>query len=255
MSDDDAKKFVKKLAEFYYQWEKFDQAEIWCRLLLQQNERSLGKLHETTLKSASELADVLYQQDKTIESGSMYVEIIERSRSLLGDNHSSTIKAFQGYSEVLATQGKPFGALHWQQKAVQGRLRTLGDENLETWTSIEHLAARLTNLNRYPEAEALYLQALPNIEQSCGIQSRYFLDVARDFGTMFERRHDFAQAEEWYQHVVIGCEIASGLRDKSTNLYEQWITLLEFSTESANTLTLKSSVGIMVCEGSIFGEG
>ena len=137
-------------------------------------------------KSASELADVLYQQDKTIESGSMYVEIIERSRSLLGDNHSSTIKAFQGYSEVLATQGKPFGALHWQQKAVQGRLRTLGDENLETWTSIEHLAARLTNLNRYPEAEALYLQALPNIEQSCGIQSRYFLDVARDFGTMFE---------------------------------------------------------------------
>ena len=67
MSDDDAKKFVKKLAEFYYQREKFDQVEIWCRLLLQQNERSLGKLHETTLKSASELADVLYQQDKTIE--------------------------------------------------------------------------------------------------------------------------------------------------------------------------------------------
>ena len=173
----------------------------------------------------------------------MYVEIIERSRSLLGDYHSSTVKAFQGYSEVLATQGKPFGALHWQQKAVQGRLRTLGDENLETWTSIEHLAARLTNLNRYPEAEALYLQALPNIEQSCGIQSRYFLDVARDFGTMFERRHDFAQAEEWYQHVAIGCEIASGLRDKSSNLYEQWITPLEFSTDSANTLTLKSSVG------------
>ena len=102
------------------------------------------------------------------------------------------------------------------QKAVQGRLETRGVEDRETCRSIEHLAWRLTELGRYSEAEKLYLQALPNIEQSCGIQSRYFLDVARDFSNMYERRLDFVLAEKWFQHVAIGCEVAFGLRGKST---------------------------------------
>ncbi|PVH82050.1 TPR-like protein [Cadophora sp. DSE1049] len=216
ISGDSSEEVVRDLAKFLYRQGKFAQAEVWQRLLLQQDERTFGRFHEETLLSILTIADILKRQRQFIESNSMYLEGIKGLRSLLGDKHNSTIEAFQDFSMALSAQDKHFGALTWQQKAVQGRLEKLGADHLETWRSKEHLAWRLTELRRYSEAEALYLQALPNIEHSCGIQSRYFLEVAQDYGTMFEWRHDFAHAEEWYQHVAIGSEIAFGLRDKNT---------------------------------------
>ncbi|KAH7411039.1 hypothetical protein BKA64DRAFT_704147 [Cadophora sp. MPI-SDFR-AT-0126] len=216
LSGDSSQQLVGDLADLYQRQERFDQAEVWRRLLLRQNEQTFGKFHEKTLLSLSFLADVLKMQGKFHESNPMSVDVIKGFQSLLGDKHDFTVGAFQNYSWSLFIQNKHFGAFKWQQKAVQGRLDALGADHPKTWGSMKQLACRLTKVCRYSEAEALFLQALPYTEHSCGIQSRYFLAVAQNFGAMFESRGDFAQAEEWYQHVAIGSEIAFGHRDKFT---------------------------------------
>eukprot|EP00798_Chlamydomonas_sp_ICE-L_P019508 gene19508-26178_t len=127
---------------------RFQEAEPMYEQVLEVRKRVLGADHPVTIGSISNLADCINGQGRYTEAETMYQHALEARKRVLGADHPDTITSISNLA----------GCINGQARTGVAALRQCYEQ--EPLDSISNLASCIDNQERYPEAEALYQQAL-----------------------------------------------------------------------------------------------
>jgi tetratricopeptide (TPR) repeat protein len=105
---------------------------------------------------------------------------------------------------ILYYKGDQVGAEHLYRRAIKGRTKILGPNNLDTVTSMNSLSALLTATGNYTEAENLAQQALSIRRQILGAEHPTTLKTLSNVASILSAKGDYEGAEPLLRQVLLG---------------------------------------------------
>lgn len=100
-------------------------------------------------------AQVIFEGGDFPSSHGLYQEYWRYLKALLGSQHEQTLAVIHQLSLVYESQGLYNEAEKYAKEAFEGRLRTLGESSVETWSSMASLAMALSGQASYSQAQRI----------------------------------------------------------------------------------------------------
>ena len=181
-------------------------AEPLYRRMLEVDERTRGKEHRDTLRSASLLADLLVRKGDYAGAGPLYRRVLEVQERTLGKENITTLTAVIRLSYFHYAKGDYGEAVALYRRGLEVQERTLGQEHRDTLTTALELAGVLKAKGNYAGAEALYRRVLEVRKRTLGKEHRGTLTAARKLVGLLLAKSDFAEAEPLAREHLALCE-------------------------------------------------
>ncbi len=135
------------LAEFYWNQQKYFQAEVLCRRILKIYESALGKDHIDVAVLSNNLAMLCHLQKKYVDAEVLYKQTLSIKTRVLGAAHPDVIKVLENYANLLMATHRAAEAEHLKvcaQSITNGRWRRSG-----TWKAFEAKQLALLMVQEY----------------------------------------------------------------------------------------------------------
>lgn len=119
---------LNRLASFYYEHNRFPEAEPVCKQILNIYEKIYGGTHEKLALTAGQLAVTLQQQNKLEEAEEHFKRAIDIRKDLFGTLDAESVWLFQQYANLLEATGRNDEAeylIACAQGRVSGIMRTI----------------------------------------------------------------------------------------------------------------------------------
>jgi len=162
--------------------------------------RVLGAEHVDTLKTSVNLGQLLVSLGEAEKGEQLLRETMLSMERVLGRHHPLALLTLQNLSIAIsarATQeGKPvpFEAVELAREALEGRQRTIGDDNVETLEGRRDLGNVLAASGKIEEAEENLRQALAGMERVLGFSHPKTKEVLSRLRSLLETHGDADRA-------------------------------------------------------------
>lgn len=108
-----------RLAEWYSEQGRYDEAEPLYLERLEIQRRVLGEEHPDVLSSMGDLAGLYYQQGRYDGAEALCVEVLEVQWRVLGEKHPDTLESIRNLIGLYEAWGKPEQAEEWRAKLAR----------------------------------------------------------------------------------------------------------------------------------------
>jgi tetratricopeptide (TPR) repeat protein len=166
-SEEELASSMGDVAFIYLNLDKFEDAEIFCKLSIFLQKQIYYERHPYVAYSLRTLSTIYQAQGNFTEAE----ETIKQAIDIMSDSHpagEAVFAPFQvDYAKLLAAQGKLNEAEQYYDKAMKLINQTFGSEHLYSATVLADVAQLYTLQGRYSEAE-------PLINKSQAIQEKYY---------------------------------------------------------------------------------
>ncbi|MBN2269164.1 MAG: serine/threonine protein kinase [Sedimentisphaerales bacterium] len=167
--------YMGKLAEWYYEQGRYEEAEPLYLERLEIQEQLLGKEHPDVLGSTKDLAYLYYHQRRYDKVEELLVNLLEASQRVLGEEDSSTLEIMVGLAALRATC--PIPELRDGTRALELATEACQQTEWKKCEYVEVLAASYAELSDFESAakwqkEALELLAAGEEELRADYESR-----------------------------------------------------------------------------------
>lgn len=194
------------LARNYIDRGKHEKAETVLRELLQIQDRVYGEAHPTTTETMLYLTDVLKRRRKYDESEALCRRGLLLDRQVFGENHLR-VANWMGLLAVFHNQkGELKAAKVLYEKAIQIKSDGLGADHVDVRQEVYALAGVLTQLQRWDEAEAAYLQVLDGNIKDFGYLHLYTAAVYRGLANLMRDKGDVIASRDYHLKKIALCE-------------------------------------------------
>ena len=109
---------MTSLAEVYWRWGRFDEAETVLTRAVKQQSRVLGEEHPATLEATNALGDLYRRQGRHDEAASLLGRALDARRRTLGDDHPDIAGSLQALGCLAAARGERQEAIDLLRQAV-----------------------------------------------------------------------------------------------------------------------------------------
>ncbi len=119
---------LEHLSSFYFENDRFADAEPLSREILRIHEKHYGPTSEEVGHSAGQLADIVHELGKLQEAETLYKRAIGVRRHTVGALDSEAVYLIQRYAALLEETGRPDEAAHMKASAqgkISGIIKTL----------------------------------------------------------------------------------------------------------------------------------
>ena len=129
--------------------------------------------------------------------GQVIVQISNQDQEALVEAEKLTQQVVELYH-----QGKYNEAIYLTEKALAIRKKVLGENNLDTATSLNNLALLYQSQGRYSEAEPLYKQALAIYKAQLGDNHPSTATSLNNLAELYRKQGRYSEAEPLYQQAL-----------------------------------------------------
>ncbi|RAH48301.1 tetratricopeptide repeat domain-containing protein [Aspergillus brunneoviolaceus CBS 621.78] len=163
-----------------------------------------GPQHETTCAAVQSLAHVEHRHLEHEKAFELQSRAYEGLRRILGPTHPQTLEAQDNLASSYGFLGEahlPL-ALQMSEEVLQIRTQTLGREHPLTLQSTLTVAKIQTAMDRFAEAEQLFLDGLPVAERNLGPNHLGTLAARTWLGHLYWRQERHAEAQAIWIDVI-----------------------------------------------------
>jgi tetratricopeptide (TPR) repeat protein len=186
-SDNNAEtiKSMRELGELYTEFNEFEEAEKLLDESLVLNIKLHGGKHLNTSDSFTALAD-LFQSQGAFETAAQFnLEALKIKQELLNNSDVSLFKSLSWQANLLIKSGSYESAERYARDSLDSALIIYTKNHLKTAAEYYKYALVLHNLDRYPEAEKNYIEAL-DIEWNRNNDSTDYFMIMQHFADLYD---------------------------------------------------------------------
>lgn len=192
------------LSELYTEVNRWDEALVLVRSVLERSRERLGANHPQYLWENVSLGDMYMMRGQWDEAESVFNLMHDGLADSVGYSHPKTLTACHYLGLVRLERGQPEQALPLLQRALTGRMRMHGPDHKWTHYTMNRVAQTLTALGRSQEAIALLETALASAQRVNGRQV-YLILLLDNLAQAHIRRGELDRAERYLRE---GMDIA-----------------------------------------------
>ena len=152
----------------------------------------------------NEIATVYYNVHNWDAAASEFRTALQLWETELGPDHPDTLKAVNNLAMTLRNQGLADQALPLYRRALETRVRVLGESAAETRSTMNNLGQYLSTRKdpaQQAEGEQMLARAL---QLSPPADEKLKLTILANLGSVHARRRDFAKAAEFHRQAYEG---------------------------------------------------
>ena len=169
-------------------------------------QEGLGDTHLSTLKAMSNLARLCSRQDRHEEALTLMERVVDTMKLRFGTEHEDTLEKQCELAYVYKSQGKYMEAESLYEEILNIRIRTSGNDSVQTWNTLYHLGVLKYQLYHLDAAELLL-----NWADACGQGITHkdtfmYLDIRRYLGCLHKLQGNYLEAESLLREVLTGVE-------------------------------------------------
>lgn len=168
------------------------------------NLKEFGPEHEDTLTAMENLSKVKAKYFDFEEAFRLQQQAYEGFGRILGPMHQKTLEAKDHLAGIYGFIGEEHlpRAHQMSEEVVQVRLGELGREHLFTLKSKLTLAKIKTAMNKFDEAEQIFLEGLPTAERNLGEHHLGTLTARTWLGHLYWRQGRYSEAASIWEDVI-----------------------------------------------------
>lgn len=199
-----------EIGSLFQRQDKLREAREMYRRALQEQEKTLGLNHQSTLTTVNNLGLLYYDQREWKDADALLQRAFSGREKTLGPEHASTLSSINNLGLLYTRQGRFEEAGAMYQRALQGCEKTLSPDHTLTLTTLNNLGGLYTSQGKLEDAEAMFQRALEGQEKILGPEHVNTLITCRNLGQLYCDQGKLEKAEAMLPQTLQGCENTFG---------------------------------------------
>ncbi len=177
---------------------QWDASRQMLRHSLAARRQHYGDRHPKVAESRGDLARLEHLLGHYAVAESLYRQVVQLKLEIHGANHWSVADSKNSLALTISHQGRKEEAVVLQRQAIE-IVRGLSQQDLEVATMASNLAVLLSELRRFEEAEALFLESLDIRRQALGERHPLVGQTYLTLGQLYRRQGQLARAQGLFE--------------------------------------------------------
>lgn len=191
-----------KLALCYYSGGRFNEAEMFCREVMEFRTAVLGTEHPDTLKSIGKLALVYHAQSLFSEAKALGLRAMEGQKRILGEEDPETLSTMSHLAMTYSDLSQWKEAEELELQTMKLRKRVLGIEHPDTLVGMSNLVYLYNCQGWWEQAENLGKQAITARKKVLGVEHPDTLLSIGNLAHTYNNQGRYQEAEELLVQVM-----------------------------------------------------
>ena len=202
--------WLNNLAIFYFEDERFADAEPLFRRALAIREKALGRDHPEVAESLHGLAEAYRAQARYADAEPLYKRALAIQEKAFGSDHAEIASTLANLALLYLNQARFGEAEPLYKRSLAIEEKALGPAHPYVATTLSNLAGIYGRQGRYAEAEPLLKRALAIEEKAWGRDNPQVATTLTNLAVLYKQQGRYADAEPLYQRALAMKEKALG---------------------------------------------